>query len=375
MLRLNLLLIVFIITSCNLFTNTNKSDGKTIVWKKKNSPIEIGTCFVVQKDETLIIEPGVEIRFRGLDEPGDDIDSVSMLKNLNKNLKTNSDIITKADPLLGWILVEGKIIANGKPDNRITFCSYPLNNNFFYSGNIVCRPNSKAEFSFCNFSNLKITKTETTTSYYGSINFSNSAAEISDCIFDSLCSNIMVNDNTSLILYRNEFNNRVTGIRMDHSNIFIYNNLFNNRYIPISIRNGSSPTIINNTFIKVSHCFENYKSSPKIYNNIFYGIRDHLYLFTWGDTSNIDYNYFYYNKPLPLGYFKKHNAYNIDPLFIDALNGNYRLKENSPCINSGKNNIVNNPNFNMDYYGNSREVNELIDIGMSEYQNKKRRSK
>jgi predicted outer membrane repeat protein len=54
-----------------------------------------------------------------------------------------------------------------------------------------------------------------------------------------------------------------------------------------------------------------------------------------------------------------------DPLFVDAANGDYRLQNNSPCINKGLNSAT--PAWlTTDFYGNARLVGAAVDMGIAE---------
>ena len=54
------------------------------------------------------------------------------------------------------------------------------------------------------------------------------------------------------------------------------------------------------------------------------------------------------------------------PLFVDQANGNFRLQANSPCINAGLNDYVNN---STDLDGNPRISGGTVDVGAYEFQN------
>jgi len=54
-----------------------------------------------------------------------------------------------------------------------------------------------------------------------------------------------------------------------------------------------------------------------------------------------------------------------EPLFVDAVNGDYHLQDGSPCINAGNNNYITVTN---DLDGNVRIVSTMVDAGAYEFQ-------
>ena len=58
----------------------------------------------------------------------------------------------------------------------------------------------------------------------------------------------------------------------------------------------------------------------------------------------------------------------IDPLFVNAANGNLRLQADSPCINVGNNSLFDLSVTTVDLAGNPRIVANAIDLGAYEYQ-------
>ncbi|RKY13364.1 MAG: hypothetical protein DRP82_05480, partial [Planctomycetota bacterium] len=61
------------------------------------------------------------------------------------------------------------------------------------------------------------------------------------------------------------------------------------------------------------------------------------------------------------------NCIHSDPQFVDAANGDYHLKDTSPCIDAGDNSLVPS-GVDKDLDGNPRIVNGTVDIGAYEYQ-------
>ncbi|WP_146106880.1 T9SS type A sorting domain-containing protein [Polaribacter porphyrae] len=62
----------------------------------------------------------------------------------------------------------------------------------------------------------------------------------------------------------------------------------------------------------------------------------------------------------------KANFINGNPNFIDAANNDFRLMSNSPCIDSGSN-AIGAGSGTVDYAGNTRTVNNTIDMGAFEF--------
>ncbi|MDR2410979.1 MAG: right-handed parallel beta-helix repeat-containing protein [Bacteroidales bacterium] len=108
----------------------------------------------------------------------------------------------------------------------------------------------------------------------------------------------------------------------------------------------------------------NTNNSPlTIYNSILYGNTTS----TSTDTTNMTFDYSlvenisFSNPSTNLGD-------NTDPLFINVVNGNYRLNYNSPVINKGNNTFLssNLGNVTIDMDGNARIYGDTVDMGAYE---------
>jgi len=152
--------------------------------------------------------------------------------------------------------------------------------------------------------------------------------------------------------------------------------------------NGDTITITNNSISKntaesgggiwfgLYHDFD----SASIYNNIIWNNQatnqgHDLYINNDGNdnfvrsTVNIFHNDFdqsssgtYITLPFPID---PSNLNNLDPLFVDASNGDYHLQATSPVIDMGDNNAPQLPLT--DKEGNPRIVNGTVDMGAYEY--------
>lgn len=62
------------------------------------------------------------------------------------------------------------------------------------------------------------------------------------------------------------------------------------------------------------------------------------------------------------------DAKDIDPLFVDPTNGNFKLSANSPAIDAGDNDLVPTAILT-DLNGNQRIYNSIVDLGCYEFYN------
>ncbi len=143
-------------------------------------------------------------------------------------------------------------------------------------------------------------------------------------------------------------NNHITCIAADPfgimlnktSNAKIFNNIINDKTnfgTGIKILESQDIDIVNNTIVTHGRGIEEIASSANIYNNIITGNNDFGILKS--STSFMNYNNVWNNiidyKDISPGM----NDISKDPFFIDAEKGNYRLANNSACIDAG------NPDF------------------------------
>ncbi|MCA0230888.1 MAG: T9SS type A sorting domain-containing protein [Bacteroidetes bacterium] len=127
---------------------------------------------------------------------------------------------------------------------------------------------------------------------------------------------------------------------------------------------GSTPTVTNCTFmgnkaIREGGGMRNFSSSRTIVKNCIF----------WGNNTQIQ-NYLSDNTVYSYclvqgGYAAGTNILDLDPLFVDATNGNLRLHACSPAINAGENTGISGTDLD----NNSRIYdNGIVDLGAYEYQ-------
>ena len=247
--------------------------------QKSASPFYVSSTITVQANDTLILEPGVEMFFN----------SSSLL------------------------LVSGTLFANGNPQNRITFKPFEIN--VGWMGIHILNTTTGSSLKFCEISDVYLPSESSIKN--GAVEFTNAQGEISNCYF--------------------EYNYAAFGgaIYSENSSITIKNNIFYQNDAEVfggAIFSLSSSNKIYNNSVYRNSCF-NYGGgfvfedavNEDVQNNILYK----NFSFT-GDTRiavfdsdsthiNLQYNY--------LG------SDQMNPLFIDE--NNLKLQLSSPCIDNG----------------------------------------
>ena len=202
--------------------------------------------------------------------------------------------------------------------------------------------------------------------------YNGSNIEVSKCKAVTIDSNIITEESSSISINYNE--NAII------KNNLIYNNTGSHISGHIIITYGGKNNVIisNNTIISNScqdPCHSSidaalyispggYSASYYIYNNIFwnnYGMQD-IYI---NDFTNFTalYNNIYYKLRGPVD--ESFNNTSQNPLFVDIHNNDYHLAPDSPCINTGSNNVPDLPETDLD--GNPRINDTFIDIGAYEF--------
>jgi hypothetical protein len=158
---------------------------------------------------------------------------------------------------------------------------------------------------------------------------------------------------------------RVTGVTTKN-NLIHHNIIYNSSYgVGVVYVNGSplNTRVYNNVFYNLTgaNCWID-DTTIDLKNNIFVGSNVQLKLYRTAAASYIMENNCY-GTTTNIGTMGGGTDYVVgDPLFLDKLNYNFRLNENSICINAGK-----NVNITRDFDGNSIPQGVLPDIGAFEY--------
>ncbi len=285
---------VLIISQYRLYSQTVIQNNQYVYgkWTSEKSPYIINGEAIVPKGKTLELTPGVTLQFK----TGDTINYRSEVFEL------------------GFLRVNGTIIAKGTEDNPVIFTRKGSTGMW----GIIFLEETKTNniFEHCRFQHsYRIENLINDMFFRGVISLYASNAHIAHNVF---------------------LHNRNSVFLSSYSDAQIrYNVMYDNEYNGIYCEENSSPHIINNTILNCRHAgiclIQN--SNPVIVNNIIWGNKRAFYAIL--SNPKVSYSLIQENS---LDYFIKDQGNNIlgkKPDFVSLKNLDFSLSPGSPCIDSG----------------------------------------
>lgn len=332
---------IFDICDDNFAVFTSNIPDSTILAGRliaEHSPYYINGLVTVPPGDTLIIDPGVEIRFKTAD-------------NVSQT---------------GRLFIKGTVIAEGTSSQRIVFTRQGDSG---YWGYISFAPTAG------NSSSLRYCKIEFTGYSGGAVIIKNQKVIISHSeIITNNNSGIYCDHSTATIQNCLIANNQHHGIECEYStpliqNCIIANNQQDGIYLYSAFNNKDTIVVTNNT-IAGNGSTGLYKANAKckIVNNIFWNNKESFYD-SYLSSYILSYNLVQEdNLTVSSVVTGAGMIYNLDPQFVDSDNHDYHLKATSPCIDAG------DPGYDWDLepYDNGGRINigaygNTIEAAKTEY--------
>ncbi|HIP48953.1 MAG TPA: hypothetical protein EYG92_08330, partial [Lutibacter sp.] len=350
-------LIITIIISINLYSQTPISGNQSGTWSLSNSPYEVMGELTVPTGQTLIIEAGVEINFKG--HYKFNVDG----KILATGTEAEGIIFTTDNQATGW----GGVRLDGTPDiSTFTFCTFEYGKTSGsypdMHGGAVLLLNANAEFYNCIFAHNDATadnngiggavyafntgtSTETLTRFIdcqftdnhaygegGAMRLTNDGhTEITRCQF--------INNNCG---YGGGAIHIYTALDTQFTDCLFYQNSSNNSGGGAIKAMNPSVTLdfINCTFAYNAAlgageggALDLAYAEINMVNSIIYENTQ-----TYGGEINIGMNAYaeinYSNLEMPADATGANNT-NVNPLFVATATGDFHLQSTSPCIDAG----------------------------------------
>ena len=275
--KLKAFLILFLFVGQSIFAQTYITDGQEVygTWKKSKSPYIIDGEAIVPVGKILKIKKGVVVKFK----TGTDRD-YRLSGVINKNFD------------LGFLRVEGKLIAVGSKKDKILF----TNDGSGFWGNVFINSSDEGiVLKYCIFENSYyirgITYSDNAT---GALSFYNSSGLVEYCTFR------------------------------------------NNGWTALNCKQKSSPTLKNLTIVGNQYGIEcNSQSVPKVINCVFWNNNTPFYV-NGSSMPEVSYSLLQ-DKSLESDYDKGNNLYFRDPNFTNMSRNDFSVSSGSPCYKTGKN--------------------------------------
>lgn len=354
------------------------SGNVTGVWNS-NSIYRITGDIFINEGETLVIEPGTDIRFMGyysfnisgtLHAVGTEADSIIFTSGRNLpyrcdwgNINFNEQ--NSSESIIDYAIIEfgdyGIQCADSSPaisHSRISDNTFGI---YTEIGSPLITENRISNISwygiYLSYACVSQINGNIFANNSGSINVSGPGCypQITDNVFFNDTGNAIYchTSQSSLInISGNMFLNCNSGISLHYSGVAVHHNYFNGgESCAIGLDHCEGALIYNNTICnKETGIGCNQGDDIQIFNNIFYGIET---AFTTNTLiQSLEYNLFYLNVddlngtcPAWFGVLDNINANNdlcdsgfnlfSSPRFLEAENHNFNLRENSPCVDAG----------------------------------------
>ncbi|GEM_PF-3575739 len=390
MIKINLTLLLLVISACLVFGQTTIPDNATVsgTWDLNGSPYIIEGRAFVNAGDNLTIQPGVEVRF-------------------DASSSSTTSTWDFSNAFVGALKVEGTLVAEGSLTDSILFTR---NGTSGYWGAVIIDQSATANFEFCRFEYAKESRNvpgitgviafRGALSFYQNVN----SCSISNSIFsknrkdgiyasDIPSNNLLIENNlvhsngangiavssSTLLIRNNELYNNATNttgfvaaIKVSSSEAYVVSNLlYDNNQFGCYITSSSTLVthVVNNTIYNSSQGLRiNNDAEIELLNNIIYSNGLNFAVSGANGTINAR-NNLTDETTLPANLTDLGgNIVDANPDFIDASTNNFQLESSSSCIDNGYSDTSNLYLLPLDLLGNNRVDNNVIDIGALEYQ-------
>ena len=361
-------IVLFLFFSINISAQTTVNGNQSGIWTVENSPYNVTGNIVVPDGEILTIEAGTEVNFQAYYK-------LTVLGTLNANgTETDSIFFTTDNQTTGWggISLGQSISGNVTPADGVSNFSYckfeygkTLSDGEYpdIHGGAIRMINSDAVYSNCVFANNSSFSGEGMGGAIYAINTGSSDNPVTmftDCKF---IHNVGYSEGGA-IKFTSDFNTEITNCEfienttnygggaicfysvVDPSvvNCLFANNITNydNGGAVKSLGNGNTISFKNCTMAG-NKAFGGSGGAAALYytdvdfvnciayNNSSQYDDDNVYIDAGGSSATVN----YCDMTMPEYNTTGSDNIDTDPLFVDAVNGDYHLKETSPCIDAG----------------------------------------